>query len=179
MCECCKPSQKLCTVILLNRIIFVSDYSPCNIYPLTMKQCKNILLVEDDEDDQYFFTDAVSRIENAVLQGIAINGEDALEKLNSDTQLPDIIFMDINMPRMNGIECLTEIIGNPKLKDIPVIMLTSSNEEMEEARTIGAKAFMKKPNQLLDLQMGIQKMINLDFATQGEIAGHTFDRPMM
>src|SRR5687767_3422161 len=86
-----------------------------------MNTPKSIFLVEDDKDDQFFFTECIEKIENATLYGVASTGREALDKLENSPKLPDMIFMDISMPRMNGIECLTEIIKNPRLKNIPVL----------------------------------------------------------
>jgi CheY-like chemotaxis protein len=81
-----------------------------------MNNSKNVFLVENDEDDQLFFREAVSEIKNAKMSFIANNGKEALEQLELSPTLPDIIFMDINMPLMNGIDCLIEIIKNIRLK---------------------------------------------------------------
>ncbi|MBP6732192.1 MAG: response regulator [Chitinophagales bacterium] len=111
-----------------------------------MRTIKNILLVEDDKDDQGFFATAISHIPNAKLQGIADNGMDALEILSHSQTLPDFIFMDVNMPRMNGLECLTQLSQSPILKNIPVIMLSTSVREAHKALTCGAREFISKPN---------------------------------
>ena len=73
-----------------------------------MNTSKTIFLVEDDKDDQTFFTECIEKIQNATLFGIAENGKEALDKLEKSLTLPDMIFMDINMPYINGLECLTE-----------------------------------------------------------------------
>ena len=77
---------------------------------------KYILLVDDDIDDQEFFIDALGAIENANLFGVANNGKEALALLANSVPLPDHIFMDFNMPVMNGIECLTENRKKPENK---------------------------------------------------------------
>ena len=79
---------------------------------------KSIFLVEDDKDDQDFFTEALNEIANTKLFAIASNGIEALLRLKHSIILPDIIFMDINMPVMNGIECLVELTQNPLTKYI-------------------------------------------------------------
>ncbi|HLP51983.1 MAG TPA: response regulator [Chitinophagales bacterium] len=124
---------------------------------------KNILLVEDDIDDQSFFINAISTLENVALQHISTNGIDALDTLLHSTSLPDLIFMDINMPLMNGLECLAEIIKNPYLKNIPVIMLSTSVQQAALTRAMGACAFIQKPISEEVLRNKIQYTINLDF----------------
>ena len=128
-----------------------------------MKRHKSILLVEDDKDDQFFFIRALGGIENATLFAVANNGKEALSKLENAARLPDLIFTDINMPVMNGIECLTAIIKNPKICNIPVVILTSAVEQMERAQQLGAKAFIKKPSDPLSLRTELARMINMDF----------------
>ena len=139
-----------------------------------MKKLKRILLVEDDEDDQFFFIEAMSKIENATLYAVANNCKEALQWLENSTTLPDIIFMDINMQIMNGIECLTNIMKNPMICNIPVVMLTTSSAQKELTHTLGARAFIKKPWDGKLLYNQIEQMINLDFVLDGDIANRTF-----
>ncbi len=139
-----------------------------------MKKLKSILLVEDDEDDQFFFIEAMSKIENATLYAIAKNGKEALDCLENLSTLPDIIFMDINMQIMNGIECLTLIMKNPLICNIPVVMLTTSSGEKQLTHTLGASAYIKKPWDRESLYKQIEQMINLDFVLDSDIAMRTF-----
>lgn len=141
-----------------------------------MKKLKSILLVEDDEDDQFFFIEAMSKIENATLYGVANNGKEALDYLENSPTLPDIIFMDINMQIMNGIECLTNIMKNPMICNIPVVMLTTSSAQKELTHTLGARAFIKKPWDGKVLYTHIEQMINLDFIVDSHIANQTFQQ---
>ena len=128
-----------------------------------MKQSKSVLLIEDDTEDQAFFIEAISEIENASLYDVARNGKEALKLLQHSLILPDLIFSDINMPVMNGIECLAEIKMNPRTKNIPVIILSSSVAHSAVACSLGAKAFIKKPDNFNLLRDQIVKIINEDF----------------
>ena len=139
-----------------------------------MGSLKKILLVEDDQDDQFFFIEAINKIENAILYAIANNGKEALNKLENSDALPDIIFMDINMEIMNGIECLSAIVKNPLTNHIPVVILSTSCSQKELAHNIGAKAFLKKPSDEKILYSQIKQMINLDFILESHIANQTF-----
>ena len=139
-----------------------------------MNRAKSIFLVEDDEDDQIFFAECIDRIENAVMYGIASNGREALHTLDACHTLPDMIFMDINMPLVTGLECLTEIIKNPRLNKIPVIMLSTDTGYSEIARQLGAKAFIKKPTDCTTLQKKVAQLINLDFVSNASFAIRTF-----
>lgn len=110
-----------------------------------MKNIKSILLVEDDKDDQYFFIKALSEMDDVSLFSVANNGQEALDLLRAAETLPALIFMDINMPVMNGVECLSEMVVDPRIRDIPVVILTTSTEQREHVLKLGASAFIKKP----------------------------------
>ena len=139
-----------------------------------MNGLKSIFLVEDDEDDQVFFSEALKEIANANLFAIANNGVEALNKLQHATILPDMIFMDINMPLMNGTECLIAVTKNPLTKHIPVIILTTDGASIHLVQQLGAKAFINKPNNGKVLREKIEQMINLDFTLDRQIADETF-----
>lgn len=128
-----------------------------------MTTVKSIFLVEDDLDDQEFFVEALNEIENVSLYGIANNGEEALDKL-SNNLIPDLIFMDINMPRMNGIECLIRIVQTDQTRNIPVIMLSTVIPQIDEVRSLGARGFIEKPTDNRVLKAHLEKMINTDFS---------------
>lgn len=131
---------------------------------LIMTIVKSIFLVEDDLDDQEFFVEALNEIENVSLYGIANNGEEALDQLNNHIR-PDLIFMDIHMPRMNGLECLTKILQTDQIKNIPVIMLSTAIPQIEMARSLGARGFIEKPSDNRVLKAHLEKMINTDYTT--------------
>jgi len=139
-----------------------------------MNAHKNVFLVDDDLDDQSFFIDAIIEIENATLFGVASNGKEALNKLENSVELPAVIFMDVHMPVMDGIECLAEIIKNPLIRNIPVVMLTSDTGKIELARQFGAKAFINKSVSGKILREQVEQMINLDFIADSFIANQTF-----
>nr|MBC7612392.1 response regulator [Pseudopedobacter sp.] len=139
-----------------------------------MEIVKSILLVDDDKDDQEFFVDALNKIENAVLFGIANNGKEVLEILLNAIILPSIIFMDINMPIMTGIECLTEMKKHSALKAIPVIMLTTSFYQIEIVKKLGANAFLTKMANGRTLHDQLEQMIKIDFMNDSSLAEQTF-----
>lgn len=98
-----------------------------------MANIESVLLVEDDRMDLRIFKHAIKEIdfaESIDLKHVE-NGEEALELLKSLDKLPDLIFMDINMPVMNGKEALMKIKEDEKLKMIPVLMLTTSDDERD------------------------------------------------
>ena len=113
-----------------------------------MKNSMSFLIVDDDADDRMLFIEAVKEIDKTIECKIARNGEQAL-KLLSDIgyPLPDFIFLDIRMPRIDGKKCLVEIKKDERLKNIPVIIYTTSKgvEESKESRDMGAFHFISKP----------------------------------
>jgi CheY-like chemotaxis protein len=130
-----------------------------------MKKSTSILLIEDDEDDQGFFIEAISGIEHTMLYHIAKNGKDAIDKLKNSTVLPDIIFTDINMPLMNGVECFLELLKNPRTKNIPVVFLTSDTGQREFVYQLGAKGYIQKPSDSHTLSKQLSLSINHNFPT--------------
>ena len=108
---------------------------------------KNILLADDNEGDIELFIDAIQEGDYPHSLYVVRDGEDVLEFLRTVTPLPDIIVLDINMPRMNGDVALEEIKKNPQTQNIPVIMLTSSQTtgDIERAKNLGANGYMVKP----------------------------------
>ncbi len=114
----------------------------------------NFLLVDDDPDDTLLFRDILQDVDSSVGFTSAVNGKAALSLLRSGTiPLPHIIFLDLNMPLMNGKECLLELKQDPALMHIPVIIYTTSSQsrDIEETMMGGAICFITKPTSLKDL----------------------------
>jgi CheY-like chemotaxis protein len=112
-----------------------------------------ILYVDDDPDDRQLFVEAVKSIDDKIVCATANDGLDGLSWLESHA-LPDVVFMDINMPLMNGKICLAEIKNNEKTSQLPVIIFTTSNnpEERTECTKIGAAAYVLKPVSYLQMK---------------------------
>src|ERR1035437_9311690 len=88
----------------------------------------NILLADDDTDDCNFFKKALEELSLSTHLTTVHDGEELMSYLSENSEhLPHVLFLDINMPRKNGLECLAEIKQNEKLKDIPVVMFSTSN----------------------------------------------------
>jgi CheY-like chemotaxis protein len=90
---------------------------------------------------------------------IAGDGVDALEKLHAQKDLPDVIFMDVNMPRMNGIECLKEL-NKSALQSIPVIMYSTSSHYKRECLDNGAVDYIEKPSDFEQLCHKIKSVLH-------------------
>lgn len=113
-----------------------------------MKNKTPILLIEDDPVDQMLFRRALNgiKIRNRLL--VADNGEEALELLKSaGNERPCLILLDLNMPKMNGIEFLRALKDDRSLKTIPAVVLTTSKEDKDirEAFGLGIAGYMVKP----------------------------------
>ena len=131
-----------------------------------------LFIADDDEDDRLFFCEAVKKIEPDTECITAINGEDALNKLKSTPLLPDYIFLDLNMPRVNGFRCFKEIKQDVHLKDIPVIIYstTSSQKEINEMLELGAKRFIVKPTSLNILVDELLDVFGSNYSPNNSIA---------
>ena len=107
-----------------------------------------VLNVDDDQEDREFFCDALREIDPAINCLIAGSGMEALTLLKTRTPLPDYIFLDINMPMMDGKQCLKALKSIPELESIPVIMYSTSTDtrEIKECYNLGADDFLIKPH---------------------------------
>jgi len=128
-----------------------------------MKQNKTIFLIDDDPDDHEIFGLALSEIDHPVHCIYENDGAKAVEALNDDKELkPDFIFIDMNMPRMNGQECLVEIKKIERLKDVPVFMYSTSAdpESIQKNAKLGAADFIIKPSDINVLSAILSNIIN-------------------
>jgi CheY-like chemotaxis protein len=115
----------------------------------------NILLADDDTDDCIFFKEALGELIMSTSLTTVHDGEELMRLLvNETTELPQILFLDLNMPRKNGFECLSEIKQNNKLKNLPVIIFSTSFEQ-EVVNLLyknGAQYFIRKPSLFLQFK---------------------------
>jgi CheY-like chemotaxis protein len=111
-----------------------------------------ILSIDDDDEDRELLREAISLIDRTIICIQLTDGVDALNYLDSDLELPDLIFLDINMPRMNGIACLEHIRSNPKFDSTKVIIFSTSRDilDLEKVKILGSE-FITKPNSFSDL----------------------------
>jgi len=107
---------------------------------------KMLLLIDDDNDDREIFYDAVKDCDPEIELFFAKDGVEAIELLIEMLVLPDVIFLDYNMPRMNGLECLKKIKTNIDTKNIPIIMYTTTGdpENKKLLLQLGADYYMQK-----------------------------------
>jgi CheY-like chemotaxis protein len=126
----------------------------------------SIILTEDNEDDRDFF---VSALEDLNLPIELISTNDGVELMTTlretvtEPPPPHVIFLDLNLPRKNGYECIREIRETTKLKDIPIVVIstTDSTNEVEKTYNQGANCYIKKPISHIDLKLMIEKALSL------------------
>jgi CheY-like chemotaxis protein len=120
------------------------------------------LLVDDDADDLEIFSIAAAEIEAPIVCVTAVDGVDALHKLGNDENfIPDFIFLDLNMPRMNGKQTLVELKKIPRLANIPVIIYSTSARplDVQETLQLGAFHFLTKPSSITKLTTELSALI--------------------
>ncbi len=122
---------------------------------------KTLLIVDDDPDDIQLFCEAVTEISKTFHCFSAGNGEEALQLLNVTIVKPDFIFLDLNMPRMSGKQCLIQLKNNPQFANIPVIIYSTSKieKDIEDSLRLGAVSFITKPNKFEELVKAISDIL--------------------
>jgi CheY-like chemotaxis protein len=128
-----------------------------------------IFLAEDHEGDVFLVRRALSRMHRGYNLTVARNGEDALALLNqleiADGDRPDLIVLDLNLPRINGLELLSRIRAVDNFRKIPIIIFTSSDSprDRELAMSLGANLYVRKPtdlNSFMKLGVTIEEIIS-------------------
>lgn len=106
------------------------------------------MFVDDDTDDQELFCEALADVDPTVTAVTASSAKAAMEHLTKATSLPDVIFLDINMPVVNGWDCLVMLKSDARLRAVPVIMYSTSNhaQDREKANALGALGCITKPS---------------------------------
>jgi CheY-like chemotaxis protein len=127
-----------------------------------MNNCLKILLIEDDMIEVMKLNRAMSSLQLNHNIEEANNGEEALEILKNKEALPDIILLDLNMPKINGIEFLKILKNDDYLKYLPTIILTTSNNKREllECFKIGIAGYILKPLKYEDYVSKIEKLLD-------------------
>lgn len=120
-----------------------------------------ILLADDDHDDTFLFQEALNQIPIGTTLSVAENGVELLQILKDTNNKPDIIFLDMNMPVKNGLECLEEIRGTEGYEHVPIVILSTSVAQYlwESAYRNGANLYIQKPNSFNGLIEIIKKCL--------------------
>lgn len=135
--------------------------------PEKQNSLRSIYLADDDQDDRELFVDALSEVDPSVVLTQAKDGVQLMEILSTIKEpLPEILFLDLNMPGKSGFECLEEIRKQGgSLKEINIIILSTSNdpEDIEKALSLGATFYAVKPNCFDLLKSFVKEVLQLDW----------------
>jgi CheY-like chemotaxis protein len=120
---------------------------------LALKNNLNILLADDDADDRELFEEAITELNSKIKLLTLEDGIQLMNALNNEENIPDIVFLDMNMPLKSGKKCLEEIRNNPKYNSLFIIIYsTSSNpKDVEDAYNMDANLYIRKPNSYTEL----------------------------
>jgi CheY-like chemotaxis protein len=131
------------------------------------KENVRILCTDDDEDDREFFAQAIADLHLNSPVVFCKNGPELLARLgDKNTDIPDIIFLDLNMPILSGLETLQKIREEDRFKNIPIIAIYSTSTTIDEVRNtfgLGANVYIVKPISFGDLKKIIVKVIETDW----------------
>jgi DNA-binding response OmpR family regulator len=142
----------------------------------TLTEYKNIVLVDDDADDRILFIEAMDFVHPLANIFTKKDGEELMEHLSASSLEPDVIFLDLNMPRINGKECLKELRANKKYQTTPIIIFTTSLNPVDVQETFneGATFFMRKPNSFEELKETLHNLLHSRIKTANERSREKF-----
>lgn len=123
---------------------------------------QTVYLVDDDHEDQELFSEALELADSQVKLITFDNGVDLMADLYSDTPLPDVVFLDLYMPLMNGEECLRDIRENQKFDGIPLVIYSTvlDKAKIEELFSMGANRYLHKPSSFKSLVYALDRTMN-------------------
>lgn len=121
----------------------------------------NLLLADDDKDDCLLFKDALDELSLSVSFKEVNDGEQLMKELTTNDALPDVLFLDLNMPRKNGFECLEEIRLNERFNNVPIIIISTSLDPdiVNSLYKNGAQHYIRKPSKYSKLKEVIQNAL--------------------
>ena len=126
----------------------------------------NVVLADDDEDDRLFFSEAFEELKIKTRVNTFNDGVYLMDYFNSeDAILPQVLFLDLNMPRKSGLECLKELRADDKFKDIAIAIYStsSSEEDVENTFVLGANIYIKKPSDFKSLKKVLSDVVTLNW----------------
>jgi CheY-like chemotaxis protein len=146
-----------------------------NEIKMNPKQFQNIWLADDDLDDREIFSDALSQILPGVNIRFIANGDQVLECLN-ESQPPELLFLDINMPCKDGLDCLREIRSDSRFERLPIIMFSSSVQpkHIDSSYNFGANLYYTKPSSYSSLMQGLNNLFQMNWNDPFSITSHHF-----
>jgi CheY-like chemotaxis protein len=132
-------------------------------------QVNHIIFAEDDADDRLFFEDVIKNYNPSIRIDFVSNGVRLMEILPNF--LPDLLFLDLEMPYKNGLECLVDIRNNNRLQELPVIVFSSTTRQanIQTAYEVGAHLFLIKSPTYTEYAGSIKAALNLDWTRPDHI----------
>jgi len=134
---------------------------------MNIKANRSIFLADDDEDDCILFEDALREVCSQTELTTANDGDELIKLMKTSVPPPpDVIFLDLNMPRRNGFECLELIRKTKQWKDIPVVIFSTTGQEemIKKVYEQGANYFIRKPGSFLKLKQAIRQILDVDWS---------------
>ena len=121
-----------------------------------------VMIVDDDADDVHLFREAIREINPHVNCQIFMGSEHFIQHLLEASSLPDYVFLDVNMPKINGLECLGLIRENQSIRNVPVVIYTTSvrSEDKEKAQRLGAFSYIVKPTGFNELKAYLRHILS-------------------
>jgi CheY-like chemotaxis protein len=139
----------------------------------------SIFVAEDDFDDVTFFREAIKKIGLPINLAFFVNGRQLIESLRHRRPPPNLIFLDINMPEMNGLQACKAICSDPDFSQVPLFILTTSANEYEREFCLdhGAKSFLTKPISIVELSNMLKQLIDKWVVSSHPSCTYTIDTP--
>ncbi len=136
------------------------------------KELTKVLLADDDEDDRIIFKDAFKEVKVKTKVDVVKDGNELMNFLKGEeNEIPDVLFLDLNMPCKTGIECLAEIKSDERLKDMAIVIYSTSASEkdIEDTFVKGANVYLQKPSDFGILKKLLSEVIimNWQYQTSG------------
>ncbi|MGK2861628.1 MAG: response regulator [Chitinophagaceae bacterium] len=121
----------------------------------------SVLLVDDDREDQVLFAEAIAQLTMPIDLKILNNGIELMQLLHSDAPFPDMVFLDLQMPMMDGEECLTDIRQEKQFETIPILIYSTGYDvsRIDRLFALGANFFLQKPLSFNDLVSSLERYI--------------------
>lgn len=126
----------------------------------------NIALADDDEDDRLLFKEAIEEVPIETKLSLFNHGQELMDHLClPNIVLPHLVFLDLNMPIKNGMQCLQEIRDNPLLNQVVVAIYSTSSSEkdIESTFVLGANVYINKPNSFNNLKEVIERVLQVNW----------------
>lgn len=124
-----------------------------------------ILLADDDPDDRMIFENAFQDIPMKTIVSTVKDGVELMEYLHQEEELPHILFLDLNMPKKNGLQSLKEIRCSEKLRNLPVVIYSTSSSPLDVETTFvaGANFYIKKPTNFGSLKRILSEVMLINW----------------